>query len=403
MPRCCGLAVKVFLSYASEDRPVAEQISLALAAQGHDVCVDREDLPPGDEFHTRIRRAIETSDQFVFLVSAHALDAGSYTINELEIAQKTWPHPAGRVLPVLLRPTDLARVPNYLKSVTLLQTEGNVAAMVADAVHRIARSRRRALAGRLLAVAAGVVVLAIAAGVYFWRGAPADEVTGKDGAPAVRIPEGVFVMGDDEISPQREIYTDAFYMDKFEVTVARYARFLKSTGSVAPPEGWDEVDVERGADLPVVGVDWHDADAYCRWAGKRLPTEAEWEKAARGTDGRLYPWGNETPAADRANFQNTSPKAYDGGLARVGAHPAGRSPFGVHDMAGNAAEWVADWYAESFRRSDRRNPTGPQSGTTRVVRSGGRFDPGERIGATKRYFASPDFRSEEIGFRCARS
>ncbi|MGZ8196988.1 MAG: toll/interleukin-1 receptor domain-containing protein, partial [Burkholderiales bacterium] len=139
VPRCCGLAVKVFLSYASEDRPVAEQISLALAAQGHDVFFDREDLPPGDEFHTRIRRAIETSDQFVFLVSAHALDAGSYTINELEIAQKTWPHPAGRVLPVLLRPTDLARVPNYLKSVTLLQTEGNVAAMVADAVHRIAR------------------------------------------------------------------------------------------------------------------------------------------------------------------------------------------------------------------------------------------------------------------------
>src|ERR671915_2471716 len=113
--------MKIFLSYASEDRVVAEQIRLALAAQGHNVFFDREDLPPGDEFHSRIRRGIEASDLLIFLVSPHALDAGSYTINELEIAQKTWPHPAGRLLPVLLHRTDLKRLPNYLKSVTLLQ------------------------------------------------------------------------------------------------------------------------------------------------------------------------------------------------------------------------------------------------------------------------------------------
>src|SRR5512145_1608702 len=102
--------MKIFLSYASEDRKLAEELSLALAQQGHDVFFDREDLPAGDEFHSRIRHAIERSDLVVFLISAHAFDAGSYTINEVEIAEKTWPRAAGRVLPVLLRPTDLSQL-----------------------------------------------------------------------------------------------------------------------------------------------------------------------------------------------------------------------------------------------------------------------------------------------------
>jgi formylglycine-generating enzyme required for sulfatase activity len=393
--------LKIFLSYASEDRAVAEQISLALEAEGHDAFFDRDDLPPGDAFHARIRRAIESSDQFVFLVSPHALDAGSYTLNELEIARRTWPNPARRVLPVLLRPTDLGQIPNYLKSVTLLTTDGNVVAMVLDAVHRIARARRRALLARTIGVGAGLAVV-VGAGVLYWSGrSAADEITGKDGAPAMRIAEGVFTMGDDENAPRREIYTDAFYMDKFEVTAALYARFMKATGAARPPEGWEEIDLTRAAQLPVTGVDWHDAQAYCRWAGKRLPTEAEWEKAARGADGRLYPWGDESPSPERANFANTSPKAYEGGLTAAGAHPAGRSPFGVHDMSGNAAEWVADWFAEGFPRGDTRNPQGPSSGRSKVIRGGGRFDPAERIAVTRRYHATPDQRSEDIGFRCA--
>jgi formylglycine-generating enzyme required for sulfatase activity len=393
--------LKIFLSYASEDRAVAEQLALALGAAGHDVFFDREDLPPGDEFHSRIRRAIERSDQFVFLVSPYALDAGSYTLTELEIARKTWPNPARRVLPVLVRPTELAGIPGYLKSVTLLAPEGNVVASVVDAGHRIARARRQALLTRCALAGAGLAVLVAAFGVYWLRHSDADEITGKDGAPALRVPRGVFTMGDDENAPRREIYTDGFYIDKFEVTAGRYAGFMKATGPIRPPEGWDEIDLARGAQLPVTGVDWHDAQAYCRWAGKRLPTEAEWEKAARGDDGRLYPWGDETPSPERANFANSSPKAYDGGLTPAGAHPAGRSPFGVHDMAGNAAEWVADWYAEGMARADTRNPQGPQTGKARVVRGGGRFDPGERMAATRRYYASPHQRSEDIGFRCA--
>jgi formylglycine-generating enzyme required for sulfatase activity len=209
-------------------------------------------------------------------------------------------------------------------------------------------------------------------------------------------------MGDDEEAPQREIYVSAFYLDRYEVTTGRYAKFLQATGSTHPPLGWETLDLNRGSELPVTGVDWRDADAYCRWAGRRLPTEAEWEKAARGTDARSYPWGNGSPMLDHANYENSSPSAYDGGLAKVGTHPAGKSPYGIDDLAGNAAEWVADWYAEAFPSNDVRDPKGPAGGSTRVIRGGGRFDPGERIRATKRYYASPDTRGEDIGFRCAR-
>ena len=136
--------MRVFLSYASEDRNQAEAIYLSLRGQGHTVFFDRTDLPPGEEYDARIRRGIERSQLLVFLVSPYSLDAGSYTLTELDIAQKTWEHPTGKVLPVVVRPTPLDLIPPYLKSVTLLETEGNLVATVADAVHRIALEQRRA-------------------------------------------------------------------------------------------------------------------------------------------------------------------------------------------------------------------------------------------------------------------
>jgi formylglycine-generating enzyme required for sulfatase activity len=394
--------MKIFLSYASEDRAIADEINRALLDQGHDVFFDRDDLPPGEEFHDRIRRAIEQSDLFVFLVSEDAMDPGSYTLNELDLAQKCIRQTSGRVLPVLLQPVGFDRLPAFLKSVTVLDSPGNVPAAVADAVHRLERERRRVRLGKL---GWGIgVILVITGGLWFVRfgGDSAQAITGRDGAVAVLVPAGSFVMGDDEASPRREVYLDAFYIDRYEVTTGRYAKFLAATGGVRPPDGWDELDLNRGDELPVTGVDWNDAIAYCKWAGRRLPTESEWEKAARGSDERHYPWGNESPASDRANFQNISPYAYDGGLETVGTHPAGRSPFGVHDLAGNAAEWVADWYSESFPVNELRNPQGPAIGEGRVIRGGGRFDPPEHIAATQRYQGMPDLRAQDIGFRCAR-
>src|SRR2546428_10467235 len=159
--------MRVFLSYSSKDRQLVEPIHLALRAQGHTVFFDRADLPPGEEYDERIRRAIEKCQLFVFMVSRDSLQAGSYTLTELSIAEKTWEHPGGRLLPVLLRPIGLDQIPAYLKAVTLLEPEGNVAAGVADAVHRIAVARRRTV---LKTLAKGLIVASIVcAGAYvYW-------------------------------------------------------------------------------------------------------------------------------------------------------------------------------------------------------------------------------------------
>jgi len=394
------LPMRVFLSYPSEDRKLAEAIYLGLRAQRHRVFFDRADLPPGEEYDVRIRRAIERAHLFVFLLSPESLDPGSYTLTELGLAQKRWDHPAGRVLPVVVRAVGLHQLPSYLKSVTLLQPEGNMAATVVDAVHRAAVGRRRRTLKTLAAAVAALSIISVGAYAYWANRQPAEEVTTADGAPAVLVPAGNFTMGNDEDSPLKQVYVDTFYIDKYEVTVLRYAEFLRTGGSRQPAH-WEEANEARGGDLPVIGVNWHDADAYCRWAGKRLPTEAEWEKAARGPDARIYPWGNEEPISARASFGKSSAGPYEGGLAAVGSYDAGKSPYGIYDLAGNAAEWVADWFAESSAHGDVRNPKGPDNGITKVIRGGGWYDPPKRISASWRMHASPDNRADDVGFRCA--
>jgi formylglycine-generating enzyme required for sulfatase activity len=391
--------MKVFLSYAAEDRDFVEPVSLALRAQGHRVFFDRDELPAGEEYDGRIRRAIETSDLLVFMLSPNSLESDSYALTELSIAQKSWEHPAGRLLPVVLRPVSLERVPAYVRAVTFLEPQGNVAASVADAVHRVARSRWRKQLKRA-AMAAAAVSVAIALGYIFrstWLGRI--KTVGKDGAPVVFIPAGKFTMGDGEDSPLREVYLDGFAIDRYEVTVSRYGKFLETTGGLKPPDHWDEA---AGDDnFPIVGVNWHDADAYCRWAEKRLPTEAEWERAARGDDGRKYPWGDDEPTVERANFGKNSDRVYKDGLVPVDGRAAGASPYGILDLAGNAAEWVADWYREGFAPGDARNPKGPDSGQGKVIRGGGWRDPPDRLRSSRPMYAKPEHRSDDVGFRCA--
>ena len=237
-----------------------------------------------------------------------------------------------------------------------------------------------------------------------------------DSAPMVLIPAGPFTMGSDDgphnERPAHTVTLDAYSIDRYEVTLGLYRKFLEEGKYDAPPT-WDDEAATSVGDRPAIGMRWESAAAYCRWAGKRLPTEAEWEKAARGTDGRRYPWGEMQPFVDIANYNRgmwvseaITLMAVTGGLegmsVRHGLKEGGKSPFGVFHMAGNAAEWVADWYERDYyQKSPERNPSGPMAGEKRVLRGGSWADVPSALRTTARFSAEPNFEDRTIGFRCA--
>ena len=222
----------------------------------------------------------------------------------------------------------------------------------------------------------------------------------------VLVPAGEFTMGswasDADERPVRRVYLDAFFMDMYHVSVGQYTKFLDETSHDAPPE-WNIMSRAMHQKRPVVNVDWADAAAYCKWAGKRLPTEAEWEKAARGTDGRTYPWGDEYPTRLRANSGNDKWSDH-WVVAPVGTLEAGKSPYGIYDMAGNVWEWVSDWYApDYYKTSPLRNPTGPSMGEYKVVRGGSWGSNAEGLRSAERETHVPSFQGFGTGFRCAKT
>jgi iron(II)-dependent oxidoreductase len=216
----------------------------------------------------------------------------------------------------------------------------------------------------------------------------------------VFIPGSEFEMGsklgENNEQPPHQVYLDNFYIDKYEVSNDRYKEFVQATGNKAPAF-WGDEDFNQPKQ-PVVGVSWQDADTYCKWADKRLPSEAKWEKAARGTNGPIYPWGDEF-SYSQANiivpgdgYQYTAP---------VGSYPEGASPYGALNMAGNAAEWCADWYAlDYYANSSDADPKGPASGESRVIRGGSWNSPSYDIRSTSRWRYYPDTPRSYIGFRC---
>jgi len=216
----------------------------------------------------------------------------------------------------------------------------------------------------------------------------------------VSVPAGWFTMGQDNERrsnrPQRQVYLDAYAIDRAEVTNAAFGEFISQTG-FQPARGWDESLARDQGDLPVVAILWEEADAYCRWAGKRLPTEAEWEKAARGVDARVYPWGDAWDAS-RANTAEEGP----GGPLPVGSYPQGASPYGLLDMTGNIAEWVNDHFEfDYYTYAPDHNPLGPQPVLDHGLRGGSFDDPAEFVATFFRnssHSALPNYR---VGFRCA--
>jgi sulfatase modifying factor 1 len=238
-----------------------------------------------------------------------------------------------------------------------------------------------------------------------------------DGAEMVEIPAGVFSMGSDEDDHEKPVHNvnlHDYCIDKYPVTNAQYRKFCDATGRDYPndPSFSDMPDyLTKMSDYPVVNVSWEDARAYCEWAGKRLPTEAEWEKAARGQEGRKYPWGNTEPDGSQCNFADKrsgldwADKKVDDGFAHtspVKQYSAGASPYGVMDMAGNVWEWCNDWYADDYyKQSPAENPNGASSGSSRVLRGGSWHSLPVRLRCAYRSGLEPSYRHVRVGFRCA--
>jgi formylglycine-generating enzyme required for sulfatase activity len=208
-------------------------------------------------------------------------------------------------------------------------------------------------------------------------------ILGKDGAPMALVPGGEFVYGEGDGT--RRLTLPSFYMDKYEVTTKRYLAFQKAT---ARKERYkvNELLQPADGDRPIIGVDWQDAEAYCRYYGERLPTEEEWEKAARGTDGRIYPWGNHEPTRDLASYDWDGKQRWRGysGLSPVGAYEAGKSPYGIYDLAGSVTEWTSSDY-------DKR---------TKVVRGGSWLVDAWTLRSAHRHGVIPTYRLNVLGFRC---
>ncbi len=240
----------------------------------------------------------------------------------------------------------------------------------------------------------------------------------------VLVPAGEFVMGSDKKVdrvayrselPQRRVYLDAFEIGKYEVTALEYLKFVLATGR--PPQldwRYDGGNFQDAmAHHPIMHVSWYDADAFCRWAGKRLPTEAEWEKAARGEDGRINPWGNQPAGLSRVNFGRTglSGPVRDRPerlllyppIISVDKYENGVSPYGAYQMLGNVSEWVADWYDKDYYASaPGRNPQGPETGTQKAFRGGGWMDSTTTMRAAMRNGTDPNTKINWMGFRCAK-
>ena len=226
-----------------------------------------------------------------------------------------------------------------------------------------------------------------------------------DGQTRVFVPAGEFKMGDGHHThegPVHSVTLNAFWIDQTEVTNDAYASCVE-IGACQKPAREDSFTHNpyygnpAYENYPVIYVTWEDANMYCTWAGGHLPTEAEWEKSARGTDERIYPWGNTIAIEGLLNFNY-----YVGDTSAVGSFVSGASPYGAQDMAGNVNEWAADWYAADYYSvSPSLNPSGPDSGTYRVVRGGSWTNHQFLVRSSLRLFYKPDSAFFNLGFRCA--
>jgi formylglycine-generating enzyme required for sulfatase activity/molybdopterin-guanine dinucleotide biosynthesis protein A len=343
----------VFISYSSRDKAVVTRLRSALEQSGIRVWLDVGEINPGDVITKRLEEGITESTFFLPVLSPHFLRSSWTQLEENLAWQREVEEGRVVVVPLLLQ-GELRHLPLRYRQRRFVDLRGDFDAGMAELLAFLRQPAERVLV-RMNAVDATELVL---------------------------VPAGAFQAGKPEQpdNKPRQMELPAFYLARYPVTNAQYRKYLDASREAAKPEYWDDERFNQ-PQQPVVSVSWHDAQAYCKWAGLRLPTEWEWEKGARGTDGRPYPWGKDDPDPSRAVFGNLS-----GQPAPVGSCPAGASPYGLMDMAGNVWEWTASDY---------------DKGPRKTVRGGSFYDVARNLRAAIRYGNHPDSRSRSIGFRCA--
>lgn len=410
--------MQVFVCHASEDKPRVRQLCQRLRADGIEIWLDEEKLLPGQDWEMEISAAVRASDAILVCLSRSSVEKVGYLQKELRrVLDFAEYQPEGRifVIPVRLEECPVPVRLSRWQYADLFAGNGyerlrqSLLAGVAqrDRVPPPAEDAPPLLPGGEparpgirktgWAVALVAMLVAGAATIALWKRSPnPGPAPNKEVVPAgmVPVPGGHFLMGrsgDPEASPAHEVEVKPFYMDAESVTIARFAGFLRASNRASEWTGGDAA----GADgnLPATRVTWDEAAAYCLAQGKRLPTEAEWEFAARGTDGRLYPWGEV--------FDPSAVNALEAGLGRpepAGGRPLNRSPYGVRDMSGNVWQWCAD----DYRPYPGHTPGFAIPPQAKVIRGGSFQSDRLHVTAITRNLEVPSRRSPAIGFRCAK-
>jgi formylglycine-generating enzyme required for sulfatase activity len=384
--------LKVFLCHSKDDKPKVRELYQRLVTDGFDVWLDEEKLMPGQDWDLEIRKAVRDSDVVVVCLSNGSVTKVGYVQKEIRFALDVADEQPEDTIYLIPARLEECKVPSRLNKwqwVDLFETKGLEKL-------KLSLNVRENILG-IVSLSIEPQMVKIPAGKFL--------MGSTKGQAAQTIKDGLDAKYVEREQPQHTVELSEYSIGKYPITNLEYQAFLREVKH-KPPQGWDgeQFPADKGKH-PVVNVSWDDATAYCKWlSGKtgkqyRLPTEAEWEKAARGEDGRVYPWG-ESFDPKNANTDETK----IGGTSDVGRFsPQGDSPYGCADMAGNVWEWCNDWFSENEykqrQEKKQKNPQGPQTGSYRVL-GGGSFRDGHWYArCASRYWFNPSYLGRDHGFR----